>query len=116
MSRGTLSYILRNVPLASEQEEHLREKAAANRKLFVKKVAGVDPEVRKVWSSKGGKMVWKLHHRVIAKNLNAAGRERGHLTYRKDELPIKAILENLYSRIFRKERIGNRIIDFACVD
>jgi hypothetical protein len=40
----------------------------------------------------------------------------GSLTYRKDELQAKNALEAIYKRVFSKESINGRYIDFACSD
>lgn len=109
--RSTLSYMLRNVQLTSEQEESLRARVINNRAAFRDWCANnLSPEDLRRMGHKGGTAVWQKH----GWRLLPALVEAGQLCYRKDELPAKTALEALYGVRFCKERIGRCTFDFAC--
>jgi len=109
LSKSTVKYMVRDVQLTRQQRAALKSRRP-------KQALTEDgrERIRKA-SSLYSKRRWETSRdrQLIVVNKN---RRKANLAYRDDELPIKAALEALFNRQFRKEEINGRIIDFACND
>lgn len=112
ISRSTLSYMLKDIVLTSEQKQRLKKSAQKNREKFSSWFETLSESERKSLARKGGENAWHKHRQKCLQNLHS-GREIGSLTYRQDEIPTKKKLEKLYGTTFEKTKVGNRYIDFG---
>lgn len=109
--------MLRDIELTETQKQRLVAKSATAAQNFVEWNAALSKQERRERGQKAGARTWELHKETMLRNLRESdGRVQAGLTYRKDELPIKAKLERLYKCSFSKEQIGKRFVDFASVD
>lgn len=115
IARSTLSYMLKDIVLTEKQKKRLEKKKKDGQKVLRAWSETQPPEVLAAVSSRGGKVCQERHSEALRKHLSL-GWKAAMLTYRKDELPIKISLEKIYNRVFSKELIGRRAIDFACKD
>ncbi len=104
-SPGTVHLYARDIVLPDEVQAGLNRRAAA--------ILNSKPiDERRVWMRAGGRAASRIQARLGHPNLKN-GKEVAGLTYRKDELPIKAALEQLLGRTFSKEKVGGVFFDFA---
>lgn len=109
VNRSSIHYMVKDIKLTLKQKTRLAKKEKDNRVAFAAR-----PQDREA-SSRGGRSCQKLHGPRVTQNLKA-GPVVGGLAYRKDELPIKVKLEQLYRRSFCKVKVANKYVDFGDED
>lgn len=108
LSKSTVRYMVREVELTAEQTAVLASRVPAT-------AGRVNPAACRRGGQKGGRLAWTTHRKktlaAVRQNIRRAA-----MAYTKAELLVKERLEALFERVFQKERIGERVIDFACTD
>lgn len=113
--KGTLSYMLKSFPLSEDQQKLRKENNIIRQQNFAKD----HPEILKQRNKKAAQSRREKDPLGYLERMRSMGKKARHaanLTYRKDELSTKKILEEIYGVRFEKEKIGNRYIDFASSD
>ena len=113
INRSTLSYMLRDVVLTTEQQAVLDERQAENRKSFTDKIKTHTINTLTTEQRRSNTLAWQAQNREKVESSIASAIKVSGLTYRKDELPILENLQRHYAQEFKKEHIGNRFFDFA---
>ena len=113
LSKSTIRYMVRDVVLTEEQTAALASRVSST---AGKLTDYVTPAQRRRNGRLGGRLAWSAKHRKKSLAATRVAARKGHLVYRIDELPTKEALERKYDRVFHKERIGNRVVDFASDD
>lgn len=108
ITRSTLSYMLRGMVLTENQKQRLSEKM---REAGRARLGWVPSHIVRKQLSISGKKRWKKDPKI--RILLREGRKLGHLTFRKDEIPIKSALERLLGVSVKREVLGKRVIDFV---
>ena len=113
VSKGTLSYMLRNIVLRKDLQDAINKRCEQNQNRFAEMCRGYEVPIEA--RRRGGRRVHEIYGDRIAKNLKVGTYYSG-LTYRLDELPVKKRLEKEYGVSFKKEMIGGRYFDFCSTD
>jgi len=117
-NKSTIHYIVRGIELTGEQQNKLKEcslAGGARGRMRIK----TDPACikgQREGSQKANRVRWQaasVQAREVVKANLKKGSSIAGLTYRKDELSVKAYLEGVFNCSFHKERIGRRFVDFA---
>jgi hypothetical protein len=112
INKSTVHYIVQSVVLTEQQKELLDKKRLATRRKAALKLNARSPADRVAGSRKGGVNNWKKNSHRLLSNLRG-GNSAANLTYRKDELVVKSVLDKKYRCSFQKECINGRYVDFA---
>jgi predicted RNA-binding protein (virulence factor B family) len=116
VGKSSIHYMVKGIALTAKQQARLKNKMVeSGHKLAV--LVKSDPKLRQLMSAKA-KEVWQaLTQDAKARRLANLGNPcSAGLVYRKDELPVKVVLEKLFGCTFKKECIDGRYFDFASAD
>ena len=114
IGKGTLSYMLRTVPLTDTQRDNLIERSKSGLRNFANNHEAMSERNRKSAQTRKQRDPDGYIERM--RTIGTKGRLVANLTYLDDELLVKEVLEKIYDVKFSKEQIGNRFIDFASTD
>lgn len=112
IAKGTLSYMLRHIPISAIHRKRLQKRCDDNRHLFIAKAQALPKKEQFARRRRGGLTCWNKHRETCLKNLRA-GFALSLLTYRKDEFPVKKALEKRYKVGFKKEVVLGQAVDFV---
>lgn len=108
--KSTVHYTVKDIELSKRQVALLREKSRQSHK-----DAWTDERKAKrakVMRAHWRKLPKKARARLI-RRLTGFGTVVMNLAYRKDELPVKSLLERLFKSTFTKEHLNGRYFDFS---
>ena len=108
--KSTISYWCASLDISEELKKKQKDKQDESIRKLNKLVAEKDKDHE--WSRKGGFSCQRLHGDKLHK-FSYDDCYKSNMNYRKDELPIKLILEKRFNTIFNKEFGNGRYFDFC---